>query len=69
MACPNCAEPIAKHGKADCMLGAFIDLLRDRGNLSEQRLRKIHESTNADLFWDDVGRIVDCLGDGEYEVT
>ena len=65
--CPNCTAPVAGHPENGCVLAALIQVLRDRGELSERRLRRVHARTNADALWGDIGRTVNDLADGQYD--
>lgn len=65
-ACPNCGEPIKDHPENGCLLATLITTLRERAELDEAELEKIHESTNAQALWDDMGRILDKLQAGGY---
>lgn len=64
--CPNCLENLDEHPENGCVLHAFIAVLFDRGNLSEEQLAKLHADTDVDLFWNDLGPILDKLENGEY---
>lgn len=67
--CPNCYVPIADHTEKGCVLAALIGVLRERGTYSEEELRYLHEKCNVDVLWDNlVGRIVDKLGDGDFNI-
>lgn len=63
--CPNCTEPVSKPHKG-CLLHDLINVVRERGNTPEARLRKLHATVYVENFWDDVGRIVDYLEDGLF---
>ena len=69
--CPNCGEPVSKPSTGEiqvdgCVLHALIGVVRDRGNVSERKLRKMHSQVDVDHLWDRVGRIVDDLEAGYY---
>lgn len=66
MTCPNCSCPVKTHPRNDCVLAAFVGILRDRGNLSEEKLRAIHCKADMHVFWDDLGPILDRLEEGFY---
>lgn len=63
--CPNCGEPVSRANEG-CVLHDIIELVRDRGNVPERKLRKMHSQVDVDAFWDHVGKIVDRLEDGYY---
>ena len=70
MTCPNCGHNIAGHADNGCVLGAFFQVVRERQEISERKLRKLWAATDADRFWDNCGRITDDLQAGKYsEVT
>jgi hypothetical protein len=66
MNCPNCGTPVADHPENGCVLAALIQVIRDRGNMSEQILLALHAGTDVDLLWESVGAIVDNLEMGTY---
>lgn len=63
--CPNCGRPITRLADG-CVLGALIQVVRERGDASEAHVRKLHAGCDVDTFWNDVGAIVDRLEAGEY---
>jgi hypothetical protein len=63
--CPNCSKPVARPNEG-CVLHDLIQVLRERGEIPERRLRKLHADVDADGFWNDIARIIDRLQDGEY---
>lgn len=70
LTCPNCSSPVAKHPENGCVLGALVQVVRDRGSVPERRLRKLHAEVNTDALWNDLGRVIDDLEEGLYsEVT
>ena len=64
--CPNCLGPIAKHPQNSCMLAMFIQVIRERGEMSERKLRKLHAKCNVDALWDKLAPIIDDIEEGEY---
>lgn len=66
MMCPNCAQSVVGHADNQCVLNAFIQLLRERENLNEARLLQLHGNCSVDTMWDDLGPILDKLEAGEY---
>jgi len=64
--CPNCSSLVLNHPQNGCVLTAFIELLRDRENKSEQELLELHANANVDALWADLGPILDALEDGKY---
>lgn len=65
--CPNCGQhPVKNHPQTGCLLAALVQVLRDRGEYTEQQLHAIHANCNEDLLWDDIGDIVNRLGNGEF---
>ena len=66
--CPNCGAPVANHPEARCVLAALIQVVRERQVMSERKLRKLHADCDADFFWTDIGKIVDHLEEGGYNI-
>ena len=65
--CPNCCtNPIVDHPENSCVLGAFIQIVRERANLTEEQVLALHRDANADQLWDDIGPIIDRLEAGHY---
>ncbi len=64
--CPNCQSPVANHPENGCVLAALIQVIREREALPETRLRKIHQGTDVDLLWRDLGPVIDRLEEGNY---
>lgn len=64
-ACPNCTKPITRSNEG-CVLHDLIQVVRERGTVTERKLRNIHVAVDANKFWDVVGKIVDSLEYGEY---
>lgn len=66
--CPNCGNgmPVSNHPENGCVLAALIQVIRDRGDLSERRILDLHANCDADWFWDAVGRVIDRLEAGEF---
>lgn len=66
MKCPNCLDPIEGHPENSCILNTLIQVVRERGNTTEERLKEIHAKCIVDLLWIDIGPILDDLEDGRY---
>lgn len=66
--CPNCDRHVANHPEDGCVLAALIQVIRDRGEMSERRLRTLHASTDADALWNRLGRVVDDLEEGVFRL-
>ena len=66
--CPNCDVPIAGHPENGCVLAACIGVISDRGELSEAKIRRLFTDTDPDLFWSEVGDLIDRLEDGEFSI-
>ncbi len=64
--CPNCSQPITRHCDTGCALGMIEQVIRERGDTSERRLRWLVVNCNASALWDDIAGIVDRVEDGEY---
>jgi hypothetical protein len=58
--------PVSNHPENGCVLAALIGVIRDRGDLSERRIRYLHANCDADLFWDAVGSVIDRLESGDF---
>lgn len=63
--CCNCSEP-SPHPDNGCVLHAFVTVLRERGTHSESQLENIYINCNVDRLWDQLGGIIDDLGNGRY---
>lgn len=63
--CCNCMEP-SPHPDNECVLHALLTVLRERETHSEEELEKIYINCNVDLLWNELGRIVNDLGNGRY---
>lgn len=64
--CPNCVAPVVQHPENGCVLAAFVQVIRERGTMTERALRKLHADTDADALWSVVGRTIDDLEDGNF---
>lgn len=64
--CPNCSEPIDGHPKNGCALRTLIQVVKERGEVSDEDLRKLHLTCDADKLWDDLGPVADNLQSGQY---
>lgn len=63
--CENCRKPVAQSNDG-CLLHDLIQVARERGNLSERKLRKLHSKVNTDGLWNHLGALVDRLEDGYF---
>jgi hypothetical protein len=63
--CPNCGSPVAKPNEG-CVLHDLIQVVRERGNTPEKKLRKLHAGVHADFFWDHAGELADKLEEGYF---
>jgi hypothetical protein len=61
--CPNCMRPVARSNDG-CLLHDLIQVARERGNVTERKLRQLHAKADADALWERLGPIVDDLEDG-----
>lgn len=66
--CPNCCNPINDHPRNQCMLAVLIQCLRERGELEEGQLLKLHQDCDVDALWDQLGLVIDDLGNGRYSL-
>lgn len=66
MKCPNCSEQVENHPQNGCVLAALVEILRDRGRYTDQTLQTIHANCDVDALWEDLGPVIDRLGDGDY---
>lgn len=69
MTCPNCGADVVGHKENGCALATLIGVVRDRGNKTQAELHRLHADVDSDALWNDLGKIVDRLEDGEYEST
>jgi len=61
--CPNCFQPVSKDNDG-CLLHDLVQVARERGNVSERKLRAIHANADADALWNRLGPIVDDIEEG-----
>lgn len=65
--CPNCSRPMEKNHPIDvCLVAALFGVVRDRGNKTDDRIKKLMRDVNVDLLWDDLGPLIDRLEKGYY---
>ena len=67
--CPNCLLPVDGHPENGCVLATFIQVIRERGNLSEKQLRELHHNTDVKALWSRLGPILDDLEEGVFEIA
>lgn len=66
--CPNCGQhPVNAHPQTGCVLAALVQVLRERGEYTEERLQAIHANCDDARLWTEIGDIVDRLGNGEFD--
>lgn len=63
--CCNCMEP-SPHPDNGCVLHALLTVLRDRETHSESQLEIIYIKCDVDRLWDQLGGIIDDLGNERY---
>ena len=63
--CCNCMES-SPHPDNECVLHALLTVLRERETHTEIQLEKLYINCNVDLLWDELGRVVNDLGNGRY---
>jgi hypothetical protein len=76
LACPNCGDPIIGHKATGCTMFAVFGALRDRvgasfgenGDWSEKEWLDRFAKCDANAFWNTIGRLLDDLQDGTYDV-
>jgi hypothetical protein len=65
--CPNCMQhPAANHPENGCVLASMIQLVRERGNHSEEEIQTLHATCDTDALWAHLGPLLDKLEDGEF---
>jgi hypothetical protein len=64
--CPNCGTPVKGHADNSCILNALIDILRDRGDKTDDELHQLQADCNNDALWDDLVKVLNKLEDGDY---
>lgn len=64
--CPNCGQPIENHPDNGCALRTLIQVVRERGGLTEEQLLDLHVKCDVDALWDQLGHIVDQLEAGDF---
>ncbi len=65
--CPNCgASTVKDHIANHCVLATLIQVVRDRENLEEADILKLHANCNTDALWELLGPILDKLESGEF---
>jgi hypothetical protein len=65
--CPNCGEPVAGHPDTSCTLYGLMQIVRERGNLPEAKVQKIHREVDVDALWEELGPVIDRLEDGAFK--
>jgi hypothetical protein len=65
--CPNCGEPVAGHPDTGCVLNALVQIIRERGEIPEVKVRKIHREVDVDALWEELGPVVDRLQEGVFK--
>lgn len=65
--CPNCdRQHRLGHPTNGCVLAALVQVVRERGDLTERRLKKLHENCDVDALWTRLGEVIDDLEDGVF---
>jgi hypothetical protein len=65
--CQNCGKPVSEQNPG-CLLHDLVQVLRERGEHSERKVRQIHASVDADALWNRLGPVVDEIGDGWFSI-
>jgi hypothetical protein len=65
--CPNCGAAVNAHPDTGCVLYALMTVIRERGNLAEAKVQKIHREVNVDALWEELGPIIDRIEDGAFK--
>lgn len=64
--CGNCLSPIENHPENGCVIGALFKVLHDRGEMEPSEIHRLHAACDVDRLWDEIGLLVDELGDGDF---
>lgn len=64
--CPNCGEHVNGHPDTSCTLYALMQIVRERSNLTEAKVQKVHREVNVDALWEELGPIIDRLENGDF---
>lgn len=64
--CPNCNHVITE-SRPGCLLHDLIQVIREREDMREDKLLRIHATTDVDALWCRLGEVVDDLQNGEFE--
>lgn len=63
--CPNCSTPVSESNEG-CLLHDLVQVAREREDMSESKLRRLHATVDVDRLWYDLGRIVDDIMEGRH---
>lgn len=64
--CPNCNERVGEDAESGCVLGALIQVIREREEHTEEELLDLQRACDVDALWLKVGKVVDRLGSGKF---
>lgn len=65
--CPNCmCVPVTNHPENGCVLASLVQIVRERGNHSEDEIQKLHANCDTDALWEHLGPVLNKLEDGDF---
>lgn len=65
--CPNCGQhTVASHPETGCALATLIQVIRERGDVPERKLRTLHARCDVDYLWTALGPVLDGLETGQF---
>jgi len=64
--CPNCGGSVKNHPQNGCALAVLIGVIQDRGTVAGRTLTELHARVDPDALWQDLGKLVDRLENGDY---
>lgn len=67
--CPNCGSLVSDHPENGCLLATLMSVLRERGTHEPGQIERIHARCDVDRMWQEVGELVDRLGEGAFELN
>ena len=67
--CGNCLSPIENHPENGCVVGAMFKVLHDRGEMETSEINRLHATCDVGRLLDEIGLLVDELGDGDFSAA
>jgi hypothetical protein len=65
--CPGCGQHnVNNHPEDGCVVASLIRVIRDRGDLNDSVVNRIHAALDVDAVWDVIGELIDDIQAGRY---